>query len=158
MPAPPLEMKSRNQVLIPFDSREAITLNQAAQIATVSARSVQRWCSQLSIGRKIGSEWRVSRVALQMYLNDDGRALQAYLRGDRSSPMVAIYFAQFALPPVLKLDNLDNLDKRDTKLAKEAAENVESANDTCYLRTRAYPVLIESGIPKDLLMKESGLH
>lgn len=85
------------QVLIPFDRREALTLEQAAEIATVSASTVARWCAQFNIGRKIGKQWRVSRVALQMYLDDNGPALMAYLDGKRDEKRVAIYFARMEI-------------------------------------------------------------
>jgi hypothetical protein len=57
-------------VLIPFDAREALTLHEAAKIATVSETTVARWC------KEIGGAWRVSRVALQMMLDDNGPALR----------------------------------------------------------------------------------
>ena len=90
-------MNQQPQVLIPFDRREALTLEQAAEIATVSVATVARWCVQFHIGRKIGKQWRVSRVALQMYLDDNGPALMAYLDGKRDEMRVTIYFAQVGL-------------------------------------------------------------
>lgn len=84
----------RDEVLIPFDAREALTLQEAAKIATVSETTIARWCKDedIGIGRKIGGTWRVSRVALQMKLDDNGWALVAYLDGDRTSQRVTRYF------------------------------------------------------------------
>jgi Helix-turn-helix domain len=75
-------------VLTSFDAREALTLRQAAEIATVSKTTITRWCNEFGIGRKIGGGWRVSRVALQMKLDDNGPALMAYLDGDRTSQLL----------------------------------------------------------------------
>jgi hypothetical protein len=80
-------------VLIPFDAREALTLQQAAQIATVSETTIARCCKEPGIGRKIGGGWRVSRVALQMMLDDNGWALVAYLDGDWTSQGSRVIFA-----------------------------------------------------------------
>jgi hypothetical protein len=82
----------RPMVLIPFDAREALTLQQAAEIATVSKTTIARWCNEFHIGRKIGGAWRVSHVALKMKLDDNGPALMAYLDGDRTSPRITQYF------------------------------------------------------------------
>jgi hypothetical protein len=98
--AVPDEETHRNKVLTPFDAREAITLQTAAKIACVSTSTMTRWCVVYGIGRKIGGVWRVSRVALQMMLDDNGSALQAYLRGDRTNPRVAIYLANLGLQDI----------------------------------------------------------
>jgi Helix-turn-helix domain len=90
-------------VLIPFDAREALTLQEAAKIATVSATTVARWCAEFHIGRKIGGAWRVSRVALQMMLDDNGWALMAYLDGDRAHPRVTRYFFDLGLGDILPM-------------------------------------------------------
>jgi Helix-turn-helix domain len=88
-------------VLIPFDAREALTLQKAAKIATVSETTIARWCKKPGIGRKIGGAWRVSRVALQMMLDDNGWALVAYLNGDRTSQRVTRYFLDLGLGDIL---------------------------------------------------------
>lgn len=76
-------------VLIPYDRREAITLRQAAEIAGRSETTVRGWCAQYHIGRRVaGGPWMVSRDALQMLLDGDRMALEAYLSGSpaRSAP------------------------------------------------------------------------
>jgi hypothetical protein len=90
-------------VLIPFDAREALTLQQAAQIATVSETTIARCCKEPGIGRKIGGGWRVSRVALQMMLDDNGWALVAYLDGDWTSQRVTRYFRDLGLGDILPM-------------------------------------------------------
>jgi hypothetical protein len=55
------------------------------------------------IGRKIGGGWCVSRVALQMMLDDNGWALVAYLDGDRTSQGVTRYFHDLGLGDILPM-------------------------------------------------------
>src|SRR5262245_29928939 len=93
----------RRMVLIPFDAREALTLQGAAKIATVSETTIARWYNEFHIGRKIGGVWRVSRVALQMKLDDNGWALVAYLGGDRTSSRVTRYFVALGLADILSI-------------------------------------------------------
>lgn len=91
-------MIERPQVLITYDRCEAITLRQAALIAGRSESTLRSWCQCHYIGRRVaGGHWMVSRPALQMFLDDDARALRAYLAGDRESEMVASYFRRAAL-------------------------------------------------------------
>lgn len=79
--------------LIPFDRREGLTIDEAAEIAGRDVRTLRRWCVERDIGRRIaGGPWTVSRVALGMLLNGDDTALAAYLAGDRSSELVRAYF------------------------------------------------------------------
>jgi len=86
------------QVLIPFDRREAITLNAAKDIAGMSQSTIRNWCSNYDIGRRVGNgRWLVSRVALAMLLDGDGEALRAYLSGDRAGALVAPYFERAGL-------------------------------------------------------------
>jgi Helix-turn-helix domain len=86
------------QVLRPFHRSEALSIAEAAAIAGKSVRTVREWCARLDIGRRIGGQWAVSRVALAMFLDGDREALAAYLRGDRTSPMIAEYFASCRVP------------------------------------------------------------
>jgi hypothetical protein len=98
----------RPMVLVPYDRREAITLHIAAKIAGKCEATVTRWCAIYNIGRRISNgPWQVSRVALQMLLDGAEDELREYLRGDRSGPLVAPYFAN--------LDSLDGLAGRNRK-------------------------------------------
>lgn len=90
-------MPSMPQVLRPFDKREALTVQAAADIADRSVETIRAWCERHAIGRKVGGTWAVSRVALAMFLDDDPPALRAYLGGDRMSEGVVRYFHHLGL-------------------------------------------------------------
>lgn len=85
-------------VLRPYNRSEALTVPEAAQIAGRSVRTIREWCLLHDIGRRIAGRWAVSRIALAMFLEGDRKALDAYLRGDRSSRAVLTYFAQYQVP------------------------------------------------------------
>ncbi|MCJ2035757.1 hypothetical protein MKK54_16225 [Methylobacterium sp. J-068] len=92
-----------NRCLIPFDRREGLSLSQAAKVAGKSVDTVRLWCLNHNIGRRVGGgSWVVSRVALTMFLDDDSRALKAYLAGSRSQVDVATYFQRLGLDNLLK--------------------------------------------------------
>jgi len=80
------------QILIPFNRSEAISTGEAAEIAGRTVRTVRDWCLLHDIGRRIGGQWSVSKVALAMWLDGNTEALSAYLSGDRNSPKVTEYF------------------------------------------------------------------
>jgi hypothetical protein len=80
------------RVLIPFSRAEALSLRQAAEISGKSVETIRRWCALHDLGRRIGGQWCVSRVALAMWLDGDLHALRLYLAGDRSSTLVLAYF------------------------------------------------------------------
>jgi hypothetical protein len=85
------------KVLIPYDRREAISVRIAARLAGVSERTVQNWCSQHNIGRRIaGGPWQISRPALTMFLDGDEEALRQYQAGERAG-RVAAYFRRAGL-------------------------------------------------------------
>ena len=86
------------QVLRPFHRSEAIPIAEAARIAGRSVRTLREWCARLDIGRRIGGQWAVSRVALAMFLEGNMEALAAYLRGDRTSPMIIACFERCGVP------------------------------------------------------------
>jgi hypothetical protein len=108
-------MTDNPQILIPYDLREAITLRQAAEIAGRSESTLRSWCQCHCVGRRVGGgPWLVSRVALAMCLDDDARALRAYLTGDRESDLVAPYFRRAGV-------------RLDATKSAEAAERATSA-------------------------------
>lgn len=79
-------LQSAPRCLIPFDRREGISIEEAAEIAGKSVRTMWLWCEQHRIGRRVGGgPWVVSVVALRMLLDDDLPSLKAYLRGNRTS-------------------------------------------------------------------------
>ncbi|MET4487640.1 helix-turn-helix domain-containing protein [Bradyrhizobium sp. LA7.1] len=84
-------------VLTPYDPDEVMTLQQAAARARKSPGTIRNWCESEGLGRRIGGEWCVSKVALEMYLDGEKRALGRYLSGDRESNDVVSYFRRFDL-------------------------------------------------------------
>jgi hypothetical protein len=59
---------------------------------------MRTWSDQFGVGRRVaGGSWSVSKVALAMLLDGDYKALRAYHAGDRTSEIVAAYFARFGL-------------------------------------------------------------
>jgi len=86
------------QVLRPFNRSEVLSIAGAAEIAGRPVRTLRQWCLLHDIGRRIGGQWSVSKIALAMWLDGDNGALAAYLAGDRSSPTVAEYFSRCGVP------------------------------------------------------------
>ena len=86
------------QVLRPYHRSEAIPVAEASRIAGRSVRTMRDWCLRLDIGRRICGQWAVSKVALAMMLDGDKDALEAYLAGDRTSPLVTEYFERCWVP------------------------------------------------------------
>ena len=86
------------QVLRPYQRAEAIPIAEAARIANRSVRTLREWCLRYDIGRRIGGQWAVSKIALAMWLDGNKEALAAYLAGDRSSPIVVAYFERCGVP------------------------------------------------------------
>ena len=84
------------RVLVPYDQREAITVREACEMSGRSDDTVRRWAAEHDLGRIVGGQWRLSRVALRIYLDGDRRALRAYLNGDRTSELVAGYLSAAA--------------------------------------------------------------
>lgn len=89
-------------VLRPYDRREALSLRRAAEIAGRSESTVRSWCAVHDIGRRVANgPWQVSAPALRMLLDGNGKALAAYLAGDRISSNVVAYFEQCGLADLL---------------------------------------------------------
>jgi hypothetical protein len=91
--------ESHLKVLTPYDPREGIGLKEAAARAGKSETTLRNWCTQHGLGRRVGGGvWVVSKVALAMFLDDDRKALIAYLAGDRSTSLVKQYFDRGGVP------------------------------------------------------------
>jgi hypothetical protein len=86
------------QVLVPFHRGEVLSIAGAADIAGRSVRTLREWCQLHYIGRRIGGQWAVSKVALAMHLDGNRDALNGYLSGDRSSPAIVAYFERCGMP------------------------------------------------------------
>ena len=54
--------------------------------------TIRLWAERYGIGRKIGGDWHISRVALRIFLDGDMAALAAYHAGDRTNPLLQPYF------------------------------------------------------------------
>ena len=86
------------RVLRPYCRDEATTIAEAKTITGRSVRTLREWCARFDIGRRIGGQWAVSKVALAMLLDGDEAALAAYLKGDRISRAVTEYFVRCDVP------------------------------------------------------------
>jgi len=86
------------QILRPFHRDEALPVAEAARIAGRSVRTIREWCLLHDIGRRIGGQWAVSKVALAMWLDGNKQALATYLAGDRRSLGVTEYFERCGVP------------------------------------------------------------
>ena len=88
----------RRYVLSPYNKREGMPVEKAAELAGRSDGTIRNWCVQFEIGRRIaGGNWEVSRVALQMLLDGEMEALAEYHTGERTDPRVIAYFEQVGL-------------------------------------------------------------
>jgi hypothetical protein len=86
------------KILVPYVAAEAIELTVAAKVTGRSAGTIRGWCLKYGIGRRIvGGPWQVSRLALQMLLDGNTKALLAYQTGDRHGDLVAPYVQRFNL-------------------------------------------------------------
>jgi hypothetical protein len=93
----PPEPQSR-LVLIPYDPREGISLNEATALTGKKVGTIRNWCVQHHLGRRVGGgTWVVSKVALAMFLDGDMKALRAYHGGERTDPCVIAYFERLGL-------------------------------------------------------------
>src|SRR5215475_856688 len=79
-------------IMIPFDNRESMSVRAAAKLAGKSENTIRLWAERYGIGRKIGGDWHISRVALRIFLDGDTTALSAYHSDDRNNPLVRPYF------------------------------------------------------------------
>ena len=84
-------------ILRPYDPAEVIGTSEAAQRAGKSERTLRNWCMEIPVGRKINGHYSVSQIALDMKLNGDEEALEAYLAGERATPVVAAYYERLGL-------------------------------------------------------------
>jgi hypothetical protein len=89
--------RDRRQILIPFDPRECISRSDAAEKAGVTDGTISVWCEKYGIGRRIGGQWKISKVALRMYLEGDRAALAAYHVGAKTDSRVVEYFVREGL-------------------------------------------------------------
>ena len=97
------EIIATRLVLVPFAKDECWSIAEASTETGESGQAIRNWCRQYCLGRKIGGQWKVSRIALRMFLEGDAEALAAYHHGNRSSQIVVNYFVREGLAHVLRL-------------------------------------------------------
>lgn len=91
--------KGEPAVLRPFHRSEVRTVAEASEIAGKPVRTIREWCLLRDIGRRVNDgHWSVSVVALHMHLDGHKPALEAYLAGDRSSPLAHLHRCGVPLP------------------------------------------------------------
>jgi len=79
-------------VMVPFDVRESMSIAVAAKLSGKAGNTIRLWAERHGIGRKIGGDWHISRVALRIFLDGNMAALAAYHAGDRTNSLVRPYF------------------------------------------------------------------
>jgi hypothetical protein len=67
-----------------------------------AANTIQLWAERYGIGRKIGGDWHISRVALRMFLDGDAAALGAYHAGNHTDSAVRSYFERVGCGALLR--------------------------------------------------------
>jgi hypothetical protein len=72
--------------------RESLSIVAAARFSGKSENTIRLWAMRYGIGRKIGGDWDISRVAVRIFLDGDMAALATYHTGDRTNPLVRPYF------------------------------------------------------------------
>ncbi len=85
-------------LLSPYISEEAALMGVAVQRTGWSDATLRDRAVRFGLGRKIGTRWTFSRVAIELFLNGQDEALAAYHRGDRSDPIVAETFERLDVP------------------------------------------------------------
>ena len=88
--------------MVPFDARESISIAVAMRLSGKAGNTIRLWAEQYGIGRKIGGDWHISRVALRMFLDGDMAALAAYHAGKRDDPAVRSYFERVGCGALLQ--------------------------------------------------------
>ena len=94
------ELPSR-KVLMPFRAEEAMGVAEASLMAGVTQQTIRVWCDQHCLGRLVGGRYRVSKIALAMWLDNDLDVLSHYHNSDLQHPDVQAYFTRCGLPAQL---------------------------------------------------------
>jgi len=98
---------AKRLIMVPFDARESISIAVAMRLSGKAGNTIRLWAQRHGIGRKIGGDWHISRVALRMFLDGDMVALTAYHAGNRTDPTVRAYFERAGCGALLhKTQNL----------------------------------------------------
>ena len=62
-------------VMVPFDLRESMSIAVAAKLSGKAGNTIRLWAERHGIGRKIGGDWHISRVAIRVFLDGDQQLL-----------------------------------------------------------------------------------
>jgi hypothetical protein len=80
---------------LPILSRpdEITNVQRAALRANRTEATIRRWCQEFGIGRQsgAGATFEVNKIALEMVLHGDWRALELFRMGERTAPEVRRY-------------------------------------------------------------------
>ena len=102
-PQPHLHPDFANRlILVPFEARESVSIAVAAKLSGKAGNTIRLWAERFGIGRKIGGDWHISRVALQIFLDGDTATLNAYHAGNRTDPAVRSYFERVGCGALLQ--------------------------------------------------------
>jgi hypothetical protein len=125
-------------IMVPFDARESVSLAMAARLSGKSANTIRLWAERYGVGRKIGGDWHISRVALRMFLDGNTAALAAYHAGDLPNPLVRSYFEQAGLQMLISAEVSNVLCVHSDGRGRQLQKNANSANPTKQIwRTKA---------------------
>ena len=114
--------------MVPYNAGESISIAVAAKLSGKAGNTIRLWAEQYGIGRKIGGDWHISRVALRMFLDGDMVALAAYHAGKRADPTVRSYLSVSAVARCYKIVKLRKSHKTD--LANNGSLWPSSVHDT----------------------------
>jgi hypothetical protein len=96
-------MMAPRVALVPFDPREAMTVEAAAKIAGRDTRTIRYWCAASGIGRRIaGGHWAVSRPLFFMRIENRHRELAVFFDGLPLTQVHVEYFERFGLGDLLR--------------------------------------------------------
>lgn len=84
--------------LQPYSRSEALTVKEAVARTGKKPQTIRSWCSLHGLGRHVGGQWAVSKVALHLFENARADALAAYLAGDRAHPGVIAAYQSEGVP------------------------------------------------------------
>lgn len=89
--------------LIPYIPQERMTGAEASKMLGVSTSTIFRYARDHHLGRLIGGKLALSRVAVQLWAEDNQDLLARYLAGDRSSDQMRDIYRRLgiALPPAV---------------------------------------------------------
>ena len=96
-------------IMVPFDARESIPITVAMRLSGKAGNTIRLWAERHGIGRKIGGDWHISRLALRMFLDGDMVALAAYHAGKRADPTVRSYFERVGCGALLQISQTSQI-------------------------------------------------